>query len=128
MNNRWVFRSIALVIALALVVVAVGMIRWIERDPKSQVNMAKITLTNTPDGKCHEDDPCWDCTIMGNRICGTTIYVKGRAYDINDEQRPGCFVEPSDTPEQYEVIYYPHLSMEPDVQGGFEIACPEGAK
>lgn len=20
---------------------------------------------------CYEDDPCWDCTTMGNRICGT---------------------------------------------------------
>lgn len=21
---------------------------------------------------CQEDDPCWDCSTMGNRICGTT--------------------------------------------------------
>jgi hypothetical protein len=25
------------------------------------------TLTATP---CAEDDPCWDCATMGNRICG----------------------------------------------------------
>ena len=21
---------------------------------------------------CYEDQPCWDCTSMGNRICGPT--------------------------------------------------------
>lgn len=21
---------------------------------------------------CQEDEPCWDCTTMGNRICGPT--------------------------------------------------------
>lgn len=29
-----------------------------------------ITWSNTPDGRCHEDMPCWDCATMGNRICG----------------------------------------------------------
>lgn len=22
---------------------------------------------------CHEDQPCWDCRTMGNRICGVEI-------------------------------------------------------
>jgi len=22
------------------------------------------------DGTCQEDDPCWDCTTMGNHVCG----------------------------------------------------------
>ena len=22
--------------------------------------------------ECHEDMPCWDCTTMGNHICGDT--------------------------------------------------------
>ena len=29
-----------------------------------------ITNTNIPDGQCHEDDACWDCSTMGNHICG----------------------------------------------------------
>lgn len=29
-----------------------------------------ISTANVPDGRCHEDDPCWDCSTMGNRICG----------------------------------------------------------
>jgi len=24
---------------------------------------------------CEEDEPCWDCTTMGNRICGSTSPV-----------------------------------------------------
>lgn len=27
---------------------------------------------------CEEDQPCWDCTTMGNRICG--VDVGGPAY------------------------------------------------
>lgn len=23
---------------------------------------------------CAEDEPCWDCATMGNRICGTPTY------------------------------------------------------
>lgn len=30
----------------------------------------QITTTNHPDERCHEDDPCWDCSTMGNRVCG----------------------------------------------------------
>lgn len=24
---------------------------------------------------CEEDQPCWDCTTMGNRICGPDWYA-----------------------------------------------------
>ena len=27
------------------------------------------------DDICYEDEPCWDCTTMGNQICGTTTTV-----------------------------------------------------
>ncbi len=32
------------------------------------------TTTVPPDepAVCHEDEPCWDCETMGNRICGPT--------------------------------------------------------
>lgn len=23
--------------------------------------------------RCEEDEPCWDCATMGNRICGPTV-------------------------------------------------------
>lgn len=29
-----------------------------------------ISTVNVPDGRCHEDDPCWDCSTMGNLRCG----------------------------------------------------------
>lgn len=34
--------------------------------------MAVITKHNTPDGKCHEDDPCWECP---NHVCTTATTV-----------------------------------------------------
>lgn len=34
------------------------------------IRPAEIRLTTTP--PCHEDQPCWDCTRMGNGICGLT--------------------------------------------------------
>lgn len=26
---------------------------------------------------CEEDQPCWDCTTMGNQICGAVRYING---------------------------------------------------
>lgn len=31
------------------------------------------TTTTVPPAVCHEDEPCWDCETMGNRICGPTV-------------------------------------------------------
>lgn len=31
---------------------------------------AEVTTVNVPDGTIHEDDPRWDCRIMGNLVCG----------------------------------------------------------
>lgn len=25
----------------------------------------------TPIAVCYEDEPCWDCETMGNKLCGT---------------------------------------------------------
>lgn len=27
-------------------------------------------VTTVPYHQCEEDEPCWDCETMGNRICG----------------------------------------------------------
>lgn len=91
-------------------------------------------------GTIHEDDPWgrWDCRTMGNHTCGDgagnlTIWfeVDGalQGFDVNDPHRPGCFVEPSDTPEGYDVIHYSRISGRgpPEYIGdplGFEVRCP----
>ena len=31
------------------------------------------TTTTVPPAVCQEDEPCWDCETMGNRICGPTV-------------------------------------------------------
>jgi hypothetical protein len=28
-------------------------------------------VAQLPDNWCQEDEPCWDCHTMGNKICGT---------------------------------------------------------
>jgi hypothetical protein len=28
-------------------------------------------VAHLPDNWCQEDEPCWDCHTMGNKICGT---------------------------------------------------------
>lgn len=79
-----------------------------------------------------EDDPRWDCRTMGNFICGdghgnlTIWFQEGdglAGYDVNDPHRPGCFVEPSNTPEGHETIYYAYISDRTDPLG-FEVPCP----
>lgn len=32
--------------------------------------VAKGTGTHWTPAQCEEDEPCWDCRTMGNRICG----------------------------------------------------------
>lgn len=74
----------------------------------------------------------WDCRTMGNFICGdghgnlTIWFQEGdglAGYDVNDPHRPGCFVEPSNTPEGHETIYYAYISDRTDPLG-FEVPCP----
>jgi len=33
------------------------------------------TTTTVAEPVCQEDEPCWDCTTMGNQICGTPAVV-----------------------------------------------------
>lgn len=91
-------------------------------------------------GEIQEDDPWdrWDCKINGNHICGDPIHglviwfnLNGelQGYELNAPDRPGCFVEPSDTRDGYEVIFYSHISGRgaPEFLGdelGFEVPCP----
>lgn len=51
---------------------------------------------------CQEDDACWDCNTMGNRICGTYVgYV--------------CFVDVNGTIQIY---------TDPEEATGHPIVCP----
>jgi hypothetical protein len=74
------------------------------------------------ENKCQEDQPCWDCKTMGNRICGDKIYIDNKEYMVNDSERPGCFIEPRPG-NGYVIVKYPHLSEVPDSSGGFEVVC-----
>lgn len=75
-----------------------------------------------------EDDPNWDCRTMGNHICGSTIYFhlgnEWIGWPLDSTERPSCWMEPSSTPEGYEVILYDHLRLVPPNEVGFEIPCP----
>ncbi|MFD4933475.1 hypothetical protein [Streptomyces virginiae] len=36
---------------------------------------ATVTVVNDAngDGRCEEDEPCWDCRAMGNGVCGADV-------------------------------------------------------
>ncbi len=85
-----------------------------------------------------EDDPWgrWVCETMGNHICNVdgvlVIYfnIDGQlhGYELNAPDRPGCFVEPSNTAAGFEVIFYSRISGRgaPEFIGdplGFEVNC-----
>ncbi len=93
------------------------------------------------DGSIQEDDPYgrWDCRTMGNHVCGDengnlTLYITYadgniHGFELSAPDRPGCFMEPSNTRAGYEVIFYTHISGRgaPEFIGdplGFEVNCP----
>lgn len=80
-------------------------------------------------GSIEEDDPWgrWDCRTMGNMMCGELIYfnIGGQlhSYGVNAPNRPACIVEPSNTREGYEVIFYMDMAKWGG-EFGFEVNCP----
>jgi hypothetical protein len=89
-------------------------------------------------GSIEEDDPWgrWDCARQGNHICdtpdGLVIYfnIGGQleGFYLDAPDRPGCFMEPSNTPDGWEVIFYSRISGRgaPEFIGdplGFEVRC-----
>ena len=100
-------------------------------EPPASGDCSRVPLFDT----IYEDDVNgrWDCRTMGNRICGSTIHVpvgdQIHAFDVNAPDRPGCFMEPSSTPQGWEIIYYSQISGRgaPEFIGdpfGFEVPCP----
>lgn len=62
---------------------------------------------------------------MGNRVCGPDlIAVHGELYEVSAPNRPGCFVEPSDSVDGFEVILYPDIAAVNPADLGFEVPCP----
>ncbi len=59
-------------VAVALALCAFLLARMDNTKPAGaqEIPPAVITTENTPDGECHEDMPCWDCSTMGNQVCG----------------------------------------------------------
>ena len=37
-----------------------------------KVTTSPAPVVSIPSTQCEEDEPCWDCTTMGNQICGPT--------------------------------------------------------
>lgn len=64
-----------------------------------------LTATVASPPQCHEEDACWNPASMGNH--------EGFV----------CHIEPSDTPEGFEVIQY-HDTSNADSRG-FRVPCPQ---
>ena len=47
--------------------------------------------------QCFEDDPCWDCTTMGNQVCGPIATLAPNAYPDVPGDTPGGGVLLPDT-------------------------------
>jgi hypothetical protein len=96
---------------------------------------------------CQEDEPCFDWRTMGNHDRGVciddvdmlehadpaqpynlllrTYSPGGRGCEaLSDDARPVCWVEPSATPDGFEVIWYEHLYQVALGNPGFEVLCP----
>lgn len=41
-----------------------------EPEPTPEPTPEPAPVTGWEDGVCQEDEPCWDCEVMGNGICG----------------------------------------------------------
>lgn len=93
----------------------------------------------TYDGTIYEDDAFgrWDCRKMGNHICNVDgdliIYFdlggELHGFELSAPDRPACFMEPSNTAEAWEIIFYSRMSGRgaPEYIGdplGFEVNCP----
>lgn len=79
---------------------------------------AYTDCSHLPDGPIYEDDPWgrWDCRTMGNLTCGPML-------DLDQLDRPGCFIEPASTPNGWDIVRYTDIRQHTD-EFGFEIPCP----
>ena len=62
-----------LLATLAVMTLPTGMILgsvMVKNLPAVELFPAQVLISS--ETRCFEDEPCWDCTTMGNRICGVT--------------------------------------------------------
>lgn len=62
---------------MAVLVAAVLAIYSITAAPGDRGIPEQRPVTTSTLPTCQEDEPCWDCTTMGNRICGPTTTTEG---------------------------------------------------
>lgn len=58
--TRRVLLCFTVAVAVTLVLLAIN----------SRLDKDRIFNGPTSQTRCQEDDPCWDCSTMGNHICG----------------------------------------------------------
>lgn len=58
--DKALYAVLSLLVALTFIVLAVGAARGAQANLKGNPTIVR----------CEEDMPCWDCSTMGNRICG----------------------------------------------------------
>ena len=69
---------------------------------------------------CQEDEPCWDCTVHGNRICGSADLderTKEQAWGVFDAARGAAklVVDPS---REYRVDFVGYATAHPALTDG----------
>lgn len=47
------------------------------------VDSAESYVPTPPVVECHEDEPCWDCTTMGNKICGNPVCKEQNRFTVD---------------------------------------------
>jgi hypothetical protein len=93
---------------------------------------ARIGGTDVAVGTRCQEDEAIALVGPGSPVCvnvaelagphGNRVTVRGVSYDMDDQSRPACFMEPSETPEGVEVILYAHLSDKTSDRG-IEVTC-----
>ncbi len=61
---------------------------------------------------CQEDDPCWDCSTMGNGICGAIVFEDGSVRHADGST--SCIVaSPCDYAADGREWGEPHVDIDP---------------
>lgn len=59
---------------LAAIVAAVGVVSALPASAEPAPQRISEVVTEAP-ALCQEDEPCWDCETMGNKVCGPAAEV-----------------------------------------------------
>lgn len=56
--------------SLIIAVLSMYLVVWMWLDAENDLKQARTVILEHQ--LCREDEACWDCTTMGNRVCGDT--------------------------------------------------------